>query len=51
MAQTSAPSGIIYLNGCPHTFIITPAMLKALKHTLDTRFRIYPDDSGDTAHN
>jgi hypothetical protein len=26
-------------------------MLYALKHPLDTRFRIYPDDSGDTAHN
>jgi hypothetical protein len=51
MAQTRAPPRIIYLNGCPHTFIVTPAMLYALKHPLKTRFRIYPDDSGNTAHN
>jgi hypothetical protein len=51
MAQTRAPPIIIYLKGCPHALIITPAMLKALKHPLNTRSRIYTDDSGNTAHN
>jgi hypothetical protein len=51
MSQARPPPRIIYLKGCPHTFIIAPAMLDALKHPAHARFRISTDDSGDTTHN
>jgi len=50
MPQTCAPSFNIYLTGSPHTFIITPAMLYAVKHRPDTRFRISANDPSYSAH-
>ncbi len=50
MAQTRTPSRVIYHGGCPHALIITPAMLNAIEHRSDTRFRCVSDDSGNSTH-
>ncbi len=50
MAQARTPPLVIYRNGCPHTLIITPAMLNAIEHRSDARFRCVTDYSGNSTH-
>ncbi|MDT5123130.1 MAG: hypothetical protein QOC96_2612 [Acidobacteriota bacterium] len=50
MTQTRTPPRSIYRRRGPHTLIVAPAMLNALKHRSNACFRIRADDSGDTAH-
>src|SRR5437868_9368062 len=49
MPQTNTLPFIVDRRG-PNTFIVTPAMLDALQHRADARFRILAYESGDTAH-